>query len=159
MMNKVEAGRVRMIAVAALCLMVLSSGTGAEDLGPSGRTNKETTIMRITVGKSVFFAEMCDNDAAKALLKMLPLTLTMSELNGREKFHQFSQDLPVARAEKPDTIRAGEIMCWSSNSFVLFYATFPNSYGGYIRLGKIADVSGLSESLGRGSVKVTFSRE
>ena len=40
---------------------------------------------------------------------------------------------------------------------VLFYTTFSNSYGGYVRLGHIEDISGLASALGTGSVQVTFS--
>ncbi|WP_165972417.1 cyclophilin-like fold protein [Paenibacillus piri] len=68
-----------------------------------------------------------------------------------------TKDLPVESTELPETIRAGEIMCWSSNSLVLFYHTFSNSYSGYVRIGYIKDVTGLASALGRGNVEVTFS--
>jgi hypothetical protein len=58
--------------------------------------------------------------------------------------------------EIPATIRAGEIMLWSSNALVLFYNTFPNSYGGYVKLGYVVDATGLADALGSGDVQVTF---
>jgi hypothetical protein len=85
------------------------------------------------------------------------MTVDMTELNGKEKYYHLSKDLPIESMERPETIRAGEIMCWSSNSLVLFYNTFSNSYSGYVRIGYIEDVNGLASALGRGNVKVTFS--
>ena len=47
-------------------------------------------------------------------------------------------------------------MCWSSNTLVLFYNTYSNSHGGYVKLGYIEDISGLKEALGKANVQVTF---
>jgi hypothetical protein len=84
------------------------------------------------------------------------MTVNMSELNGKEKYYHLLEKLPVRTTETPATIHAGEIMCWSSNSLVLFYNTYANSYGGYVKLGFIEDISGLKEALGQGNVQVTF---
>ena len=80
----------------------------------------------------------------------------MSELNGREKYYHLPENLPAKLTETPATIRTGEIMLWSSNSLVLFYNTFSNSYGGYVKLGYVEDVTGFAAALGSGSVPVTF---
>lgn len=102
---------------------------------------------------------MYDNATTRAFLSMLPMTVAMSELNGREKFCKLQRALPAASTEKPATIEAGEIMCWSSDSLVLFYRSFANSCGGYMRLGRILDGAGLEGALGTGEVPVTFSPE
>lgn len=60
--------------------------------------------------------------------------------------------------ETPDRINAGDIMCWSGNCLVLFYETFSNSYGGYIRLGYVNDPSGFAAALGNNNVQVSFTR-
>jgi hypothetical protein len=112
--------------------------------------------MKIMVGSNVFTVKLYDNKTTRALLSQLPMTVDMTELNGREKYYHLSKDLPVESSERPETIHAGEIMCWSSNSLVLFYNTFSNSYSGYVRIGYIEDVSDLASSLGKGNVQVTF---
>jgi hypothetical protein len=71
-------------------------------------------------------------------------------------YYHFPEKLPVQATEQPAAIQAGEIMCWSSNSLVLFYNTFSNSYGGYVKLRYIEDISGLKEALGADNVQVTF---
>ena len=111
---------------------------------------------KITVGNKVFTAKLYDKETTQALLSKLPMTVNMDELNGREKYYRLSENLPAQSTETPATINAGEIMCWSSNSLVLFYNTYSNSYGGYVKLGYIEDISDLKEALGKGNVQVTF---
>ncbi|MEK3685044.1 cyclophilin-like fold protein [Paenibacillus sp. FSL R10-2736] len=115
------------------------------------------STMNITVGNRTFKAKMYDNETTQALIAQMPMTVNMSELNGQEKYYHFPSGLPVESTEAPATIHAGEIMVWSSNSLVLFYNTFSNSYGGYTKLGYIEDISGLTAALGMGAVQVTFS--
>jgi hypothetical protein len=113
--------------------------------------------MNVTVGAKTFAAQMLDNETTRALLARLPMTVNMSELNGKEKYYVLPNDLPAETTETPATIYAGEIMRWSTNTLVLFYSTFANSYSGYVRLGRIEDIAGLVTALGSGSVLVTFS--
>ncbi|WP_019879965.1 cyclophilin-like fold protein [Succinispira mobilis] len=123
----------------------------------TGNVESEKMInAKITVGDKVFPVKLYNNETTRALIVKLPMTVSMTELNGREKYYHLSENLPVKSTETPATIHAGEIMCWSSNSLVLFYNTFSNSNGGYVRLGYIEDISGLKEVLGKGDVQVTF---
>jgi hypothetical protein len=121
-------------------------------------SKEESSMMPIliSVGNASFSAKLYDNETTRALLAQFPLSLNMSELNGKEKYYHFPENLPSPSTEKPATIHAGEIMLWSSNSLVLFYSTFSNAYGGYVRLGYVEEVTGLADSLGSGSVQVTF---
>lgn len=111
---------------------------------------------KITVGNKVFTVKFYNNETTQALLSSLPMTVNMTELNGKEKYYHLSENLPAKSTETPVTINAGEIMCWSSNTLVLFYNTYSNSYGGYVKLGYIEDISGLKEALGKENVQVTF---
>jgi hypothetical protein len=113
-----------------------------------------TDTIKITIGQNNFIAKLESNAAANEFKKMLPLTITMKDLNSNEKFFDFSNNLP-ANASNPRTINAGDLMLWGSNTLVLFYKTFNTSYN-YTRLGKIENPSGLAKALGSGSVMVTF---
>ena len=115
----------------------------------------EVTSMKITIGNSEFSATLYETEAAKAFAKLLPLTLNMSELNGNEKYHNLSTTLPT-KTESVGRINAGDVMLWQSNCIVLFYESFATSYS-YTKIGKIDDVTGLVQAVGRGSVTVTFS--
>ncbi|MEI2394742.1 MULTISPECIES: cyclophilin-like fold protein [Paenibacillus] len=113
--------------------------------------------IHITVGGSTFTATLNNNETTQALVAKFPLTIQMDELNGLEKHNDLAEDLPAAATERPATIQAGDIMCWSGNTLVLFYQTFSNSYGGYVPLGRVDDPSNLAAALGSGNVQVTWS--
>ena len=108
----------------------------------------------IIIGNNHFTAILESNTAANEFKKMLPLTISMRDLNSNEKFFDLSSNLP-ANASNPRTINAGDLMLWGSNTLVLFYKTFNTSYS-YTRLGKIENPNGLSRALGSGNVTVTF---
>jgi hypothetical protein len=112
--------------------------------------------MRVTVGARVFRATLLDNGTTLALAAILPLTVTMTELNGNEKYVRLASDLPDA-ATSPGTVRAGDLMLYGENTLVLFYQTFSTSYR-YTPIGRIDDVSGLAAALGAGDVTVRFER-
>ena len=84
----------------------------------------------------------------------MPITISMKELNGNEKYYELSNDLPYD-ASNPGTIQTGDLMLYGSNTLVLFYKTFSTSYS-YTRLGRIDNPSGLAAALGSGNVTVTF---
>ena len=101
-----------------------------------------------------FEIELVDNDTARAFAGMLPLSGTLSELNGNEKYLMVSDSLP-SNPSNLGTIEAGDVMLYQDDYIVVFYETHPSSYA-YTRIGKIADVSGLSSAVGSGSVEATF---
>lgn len=124
----------------------------------STQTEVEESAMRtirIIVGEQQFVAELYDNSTARTFAGMLPLTVTMEELNGNEKYYYLPDDLPV-NATVPSSIHAGDLMLFGSDCLVLFYQDFSTSYS-YTPLGHVQDAAGLERACGRGSVQVTFS--
>jgi len=112
--------------------------------------------MKITIGASAFSASLANNATATAFLAKLPVSITMEELNGNEKFHFFKESFPQ-NATVPSTINEGDLMLYGDNCLVIFYKTFKTSYS-YTRIGHIDNVTGLKEALGKGSVVVNFSK-
>ena len=110
--------------------------------------------MKITIGTATFTATLETTPAAQAFADRLPLTVSMTELNGNEKFFDFQAALP-ARATNPGTIRTGDLMLYGPRTLVLFYRSFPTTYA-YTRLGRIDDPAGLAAAVGDGQVTVTF---
>jgi hypothetical protein len=110
--------------------------------------------VRIKVGASTFTATLLDNPTAKAFMALLPLTISMKELNNNEKFFDLSKSLPT-NSSVPASIQSGDLMMYGSNTLVLFYKSFSTSYS-YTKFGKIEDVTGLVAALGAGNVTVTF---
>lgn len=112
------------------------------------------TPINIIIGSKTFTATLADSETGEAFAALLPLTVTMNELNGNEKYHYLSSSLPTA-AYQPGTIHAGDLMLYGNNCVVLFYETFNTSYS-YTRLGAIDNPSGLAAALGSGNVSVRF---
>jgi hypothetical protein len=116
-----------------------------------------STNIKIKIGDKYFTATFSDNATTKALMAMLPLTVSMTELNGNEKFFRLSKNLPT-NTSNPGSIAIGDLMLWGSNTLVLFYKNFSTSYD-YTRLGKIDNPTELAAALGAGNVIVTFEME
>lgn len=95
-----------------------------------------------------------DNETAAALRELLPLELTMNELNGNEKFAYLDVSLPTS-ARNPGTITKGDVMLYGSSCLVVFYETFSTSYS-YTRVGRIEDEAVLDAIVPLSSVGVTL---
>ena len=85
---------------------------------------------------------------------MLPMTLDMPDLNGNEKHVRLPRSLP-ANAERPGTIRTGDVMLYGNDTLVVLYETFDSSYS-YTRIGRIADSGDLAQTLGQGRSRISF---
>ena len=119
--------------------------------------NPEETRMWMTIGEQRFAVTLADTKAAKAFAARLPLALDMAELNGNEKHADMAQPLP-AKASRPGTIHAGDLMLYGTETVVLFYRTFPSAYS-YTRLGAVDDPGSLAKVVGSRSLRVIFSAE
>jgi len=110
--------------------------------------------MKMKIGTEAFMATLYDNETTVEFKAMLPLTVTMSDLNGNEKYAQLPTDLPTSTTDI-GTIHEGDLMLWGANTLVIFYKTFKTSYR-YTKLGHIDNPRGLLSSVGKGSVSVSF---
>lgn len=120
-------------------------------------TDEEGTAMpqvKMEVGGQTFTVTLLDNPTTRALLERLPMTVSMAELNGNEKYYYLPESLPT-NSQRPGNIHAGDLMLYGSDCLVLFYESFSSGYS-YTRLGSVDDPSSLSAALGRGSVEVFF---
>lgn len=68
--------------------------------------NGMTDSVILSVGGTDFIVELAGNETSDALLRMLPVTLTMSDLNGNKKYHHLGTSLPTD-PYRPGTIEAG----------------------------------------------------
>ena len=112
------------------------------------------TVIVISAGGKSFTAKVEDSETGRAFVAKLPLTLSMTELNGNEKYC-YGVSLPTA-SRYYSTIEAGDLMLYGSNCVVLFYG----AAGGYsyTRIGRLTSTAGLASALGNGSASVTFDK-
>lgn len=157
----------RFLAALLCCALLFAAGcaagTEAPEEGPAENApeegqegSAEGAEMTVTVNGETFFAALAEGEAAAAFAEMLPLTLSMRELNGNEKYFYLDGALP-ASPSRPGRIVAGDIMLYGNDCIVLFYESFDTSYS-YTRIGRIEDAEGLAAAAGGGSAEVAFGR-
>ena len=112
---------------------------------------EEGGSVRLEIGGRTFTATLEDNEAARVLCDMLPLSLDFRDYGGFEKVASLPRRLPSQ--DRQMRTSAGDIVLYSLNQIVVFYGG--NSWS-YTKLGHIDDVEGLTEALGRGNVEITF---
>ncbi len=140
----------KMILSLAVALAVL---IGCVSAGSCMAKDKNTQI-NIKIGKKTLKATLYNNKTSKALLKKLPVSYKMSELNGNEKYKYLSYELPT-NEKKVKKIKAGDIMLYGSDCLVVFYKSFKTNYK-YTKIGHINNTKGLKKAVGKGSVKMKF---
>ena len=99
-------------------------------------------------------AELSDNESARSLVRMLPVTIQMRDHLRQEK----TGNLPAALAEVPRQtgFSKGTLGLWTSNHFVIYYRDGQVPQPGIIILGHVSgDVSIFDRP---GSVSVTIDR-
>ena len=114
----------------------------------------ETETMQMKIGDKAYSVVLNDNNTTKALRELLPMTVTMAEFNGNEKYYLLHNSLP-SRPEHIGQIKSGDVMLFGDDSLVVFYKDFKTTYS-YTRIGHIENAADLEQTLGRGSVIITF---
>jgi hypothetical protein len=116
----------------------------------------DTMKIGLKVGDQAITATLIDSETTRDFVSLLPLTLTMNDLFGREKFGH----LPRAISEggkRTRTYRVGDVIYWSPGPDVAIYYRHDGSSipaPGIIVMGKID--SGIEALNVPGSVKVTI---
>lgn len=139
-----------LVFVAVLILSLSLTACGNKN---DGNENLGDGKMVITINSTEFTATLYDNEAAEALIAMLPMTVNMNDM-AHEKYYNLPSNLPTS-ATSPGMIREGDIMLWGSNCLVLFYESFSTSYS-YTKIGYIENTAGLANAVCSGNATVTF---
>ena len=108
----------------------------------------------ITIKNKEYEAILYDNSTTKELIKKFPITITMSDLNGNEKYYNFSKSFSTS-SENVASINKGDIMLFGDNCLVIFYKSFSTRYK-YTKLGYIKNTEDLENSFGKGDIEITF---
>ena len=127
------------------CAFNASAGNSPADC------SEEMKPLKITINGQKFTAELYDNEAAQKFMQLLPLSLTMKELNSNEKYCYLDTALPT-NAQKPGKINAGDIMLFGNDCLVVFYTSYS-----YTRIGRIENTEHLAKAAGSSSAKIEFS--
>ena len=111
----------------------------------------------ITIENKKYEAILYDNSTTKELIKKFPITITMRDLNGNEKYYNFSKSFSTS-SENVASINKGYIMLFGDNCLVIFYKSFSTHYK-YTKLGYIKNTEDLENYFGKGDINITFEIE
>ena len=103
--------------------------------------DKKVSSMEVIINDKEYIINLEDNDSSKKLVELLPLEVTMKELNGNEKYVYLDNKLPVSEYS-PKHINKGDVMLYGNNCLVIFYKSFDTSYS-YTKIGHIDNLDDL----------------
>ena len=138
-----------------LALALLCMGIGMAEIGDE----QEAETMRLWIGETAVAVAWEDNDAVRALRKLVaeqPLTIEMSMYGGFEQVGSIGTELP--RNDAQTTTQAGDIVLYAGDQMVIFYGS--NAWA-YTRLGRVTDKTAgeMSELLSGGDVTITIAMD
>lgn len=116
----------------------VSAGTGST--APPTDRRKGTTQIQLEVGRGTVTATLVDTRAARDLLRMLPLSLRLTDPFGQAKSGPLPRPLRVDGAPTVRAASPGGLYYWApTKSFAVFYADLGQTVPppGLVRLGSI----------------------
>ena len=141
-----------------LIAIVLAATLGPTARGADNTPTSHTSAVKIklTIDNKTLTATLADNGTARDFVSLLPLTLTMNDLFGREKFGHLPRAISD-KGKRTHTYEIGDIAYWSPGPDVAIYYHHDGEQipdPGIIVIGKID--SGVAPLNVRGSVKVAM---
>ena len=128
------------------------SSTPVETQNQSNQTNEDsmqnTFDITLTINGQPYTTTLETTPITRAFADLLPLELTLDDLNHNEKYVYLDLSLPED-AYQPEHIQAGDLMLYGDNCLVLFYQSFDTSYS-YTEIGHLNHLP----ELGQGSISV-----
>src|SRR5215208_445920 len=97
-------------------------------------------------------AELVDNNATRALVHMLPLTIEMRDHLRQEKTGYLPSNLPAV--ERQLDFATGTLGLWNSNHFVIYYSDGRVPEPGIILLGRVTEDISIFDQPGPVTVRV-----
>lgn len=126
-----------------IVISILITGCQKKDQVKKEEIKDSMKEVMITINNKEYELELDDNETVKDFLELLPLSISMSELNGNEKYFYLDQSLST-NPTNPKNITQGDVMLFGDNCLVIFYKSFETSYS-YTKIGHINDLDDLGK--------------
>ena len=136
------------ICVLAISLLIMITGCNKKESISSNKivedknSNKVINSVKAIIEKKEYTINLENNSTAKSFANMLPQELTMSELNGNEKYVYLDNTLPENSSSIKKVI-AGDVMLYGNNCLVIFFKSFNTLYS-YTKIGYIDNLPDLN---------------
>lgn len=116
--------------------------------------NSNSKSAKLLIDNKEYSITLEDNETVDALIKNMPLELSMSNLNGNEFYTYLDFTLPT-NSSNPGNINKGDIYLYGNNCLVIFYESFNTSYS-YTKIGKLDDIEALDNIKGKNNIVVNL---
>lgn len=127
---------------------IFTTGCNKQTTNNTKVSDKMPTNINITINNNEYTIKLEDNETTKEFIKLLPLNLTLNDLNNNEKYTYLDTTLPT-NPINPKTINKGDVMLYQNNCLVIFYKTFETNYS-YTKIGHIDNL----EDLGSNNIEI-----
>ena len=134
-------------------LIVLSIFTITSCKNNNEKIKSKQESMKIIINDKEYPINLENNDTTNSMIEMLPLEITMDELNGNEKYVYLDKSLPT-NSTNPKHINKGDIMLFGNDCLVIFYKSFDTTYS-YTKIGHIDNLP----NLGTGSIEIKLIKD
>ena len=134
-------------------LIVLSIFTITSCKNNNEKIKRKQESMKIIINDKEYPINLDNNDTTNSMIEMLPLEITMDELNGNEKYVYLDKSLPT-NSTNPKHINKGDIMLFGNDCLVIFYKSFDTTYS-YTKIGHIDNLP----NLGTGSIEIKLIKD
>ncbi len=114
----------------------LANGASEREHNRGTVSTMSKTRIAITSGQGRVTAELVDNAASEALLRMLPLTIRMRDHLRHEKTGKLPSPLP--EVQRQTDFSAGMLGLWGDDDFVIYYRNGRVPEPGISVLGRVA---------------------
>ncbi len=141
---------IKLLFVILLLFIIIGCKPKEEAIINDNKMSEVTDQVKAIINGHEYTILLENNETAKSFVKMLPQTVSMSELNGNEKYVYLDNSLPN-NPVNPGRINAGDVMLFGDNCLVIFYKSFDTSYS-YTKIGHIDNL----KDLGSASISVKF---
>lgn len=132
----------RRILLIIICLLLLIGCTSNKE--ENSIEEEFMDRVNITINDKEYILELEDNTTTREFLNILPLGITMEELNGNEKYIYLDNKF-TTNSKVPETINKGDVMLYGNNCLVIFYKTFTTTYS-YTKIGHINNLEDMDNS-------------
>ena len=123
---------------------IMGSNKEKENTKDIYNSNEVIKSLKAIIDNVEYIINLEDNETVKKFVSLLPIELTMNELNGNEKYTYLDTSFP-SNASNPKRINAGDVMLYGDNCLVIFYKSFDTSYR-YTKIGHIDNLPNLENN-------------
>ena len=141
----------KIIIISILIVLIIFTITSCKNNNEKIKRKQES--MKIIINDKEYPINLENNDTTNSMIEMLPLEITMDELNGNEKYVYLDKSLPT-NSTNPKHINKGDIMLFGNDCLVIFYKSFDTTYS-YTKIGHIDNLP----NLGTGSIEIKLIKD